>query len=430
MSESYATDLQDYADRELAEEVAGVIDAVRRRGDEAVRDFTRRGHGFVPDEFRLRSDEIRRVLTTVPSPVLDRLRRAREETRAFARAQRESMRDVEIESPPGVVNGIRHVAVGSAAAYLSSPAGSPRSAAELTGLQASVVFARVAGVARVVALVPPGDGQLQTLAIATAALAGADELYLLDGVQAIAALALGTESIQRVDVAIGCGDPPMAEAARRLFGERGIELSSAPSELLVIADDSADPQLIARDLLGAVRCGPQSRAVLVTTSIRIAAQVPAEIERSAEANGARLTWQRQGAIHLVRDAQVACAVADRYALECLQIRSSEPHWYLTHLHNYGAACLHPATATDECDEGGSAVPVRLKSRSARQHEALWIGTFLRATTYCHRRGRASAEGDAAPSAGPGVFADNGVPAVHRPGRGLDLVPMLVAPAGT
>src|SRR6185312_9486420 len=224
MVESYATDLQDYAHRELGEEVAEIIDAVRRRGDAAVRELALRAHGSVPAELRLSAAQIRESADRVPADMTEELACQLRRIRAVAQAQRDSLRDCETDVTDGWVHGVRHVPVGASATYLSGPLHdiSPQ---DLASFQTGIVLARHAGVPRVVACVRPADPAAQSLLVTAADMAGADEIYLLDGVQAVAALALGTESVDRVDVAAGCGDALTAQASWQLFGDRGVDLA-------------------------------------------------------------------------------------------------------------------------------------------------------------------------------------------------------------
>jgi sulfopropanediol 3-dehydrogenase len=274
---------------------------------------------------------------------------------------------------------VRHVPVGSVGVCVPSA-----DFALPTTLLAAIVTARVAGVPRVVACTPLIAGQLPCAFVAALQLAGADEIYALAGVHGVAALAFGTESIPRVEVVIGPSDAPTAEAKRQLFGDRSVTLSATPRELLVIADESADPELVATDLLAAIASGPDARAVLISTSIVLAASVPAALARALDAlPGGELagrTWQRGGAIHVVRDRQAACALADRHGFELVEIMTVDPRWFLRRLRSCGQVLVGAATATALADAGAGAL-LPPAAPTIRRRDSLWIGSFLKTVTY-------------------------------------------------
>jgi sulfopropanediol 3-dehydrogenase len=413
MVESYATDLQDYAHRELGEEVAEIIDAVRRRGDAAVRELALRAHGSVPAELRLSAAQIRESADRVPADMTEELACQLRRIRAVAQAQRDSLRDCETDVTDGWVHGVRHVPVGASATYLSGPLHdiSPQ---DLASFQTGIVLARHAGVPRVVACVRPADPAAQSLLVTAADMAGADEIYLLDGVQAVAALALGTESVDRVDVAAGCGDALTAQASWQLFGDRGVDLAGRAGGLLVVADDAADASRAAGELLAAVLSDPDARAVLVTASPRLAEQVETQIEtklRAATRCGeARSAWTRRGTITLVADAHAACALADRFAFGRVRIMTQGPRWYLDRMRRCGAVVLG-ADVNGSGVDGAAVVPASVRSCSPRQHRALWIGHFLRAVGYSEWVGDRPIE----PSTDP-MLLDDLMPAFAGPGR--------------
>jgi sulfopropanediol 3-dehydrogenase len=239
--------------------VAEIIEAVRDRGDEAVREYAARFDGWERDRTRLTDAEIEELVARVPAEVLEDIRFCQQQVRAFAEAQRAALTDIEVETLPGVRLGHRNIPVGSVGTY-----------AMVASAHMSVVTAKVAGVERVVAATPPSGGAPHPVTIAAMRLGGADEIHVLGGVQAVAALALGTETIDRVDVLVGPGNAYVAEAKRQLFGEVGIDLLAGPTEILVVADDAADPVIVAADLLGQAEHGPTSPAALITTSRALA----------------------------------------------------------------------------------------------------------------------------------------------------------------
>ncbi|HWD76640.1 MAG TPA: histidinol dehydrogenase [Solirubrobacteraceae bacterium] len=383
MGESYATDLQDYERREIAEDVAEVIDAVRRRGDAALRDFAFRAHGETRAELRLDDDEIQRSVQDLPGTTRSRLADAQERMRTAAQAQRDCLRDCESQPSSGFVQGIRHVAVGSSAAYLSRPRGDdPR--AGLPSFHAAVVLARCAGVSRVVACIRPCGGPAQSVCVAAAHIGGADEVYLLDGVHGIAALAVGTESVPRVDVVAGAGDPLTAEACHRLFGERALDVSARSDDLLLIADRTADARRAAAELIAAVLADGEARAVLVTASSTLAHLVSVHVEQALlhhpQAGVARAAWRGRGSIRVVSDAMAACALADRYAFGHVRVIAETPRWYLDRLRNHGTVSLGFAGRGEE-RLAPLGAPVAVDASAPRHPRALWIGHFMRAVTY-------------------------------------------------
>ncbi len=415
MGESYATDLQDYAHRELAEEVAEVIDAVRRRGDVAVRELAARAHATVPDEFRLSAAQIRESAERVPAEAREELACQLRRIRAVAQAQRDALRDCETEVTDGWVHGVRHVPVSASATYLSG-AQTDLDPRDLAPFQTGIVLARHAGVPRVVACVPPGTAALESLFVTAADMAGADEIYLLDGIHAVAALALGTESVPPVDVAVGCGDVLTAQASWQLFGDRGVDIAGRAGGLLVIADETADPSHAAGELLSAVLSDLDARAVLIATSARLATRVQEELEvrlrttATPRCGQARSAWTRRGTITVVADAHAACALADRFAFGRVRIMTEGPRWYLDRMRRCGAVILGGAT-TGSAGDAAPVVPVSVRSCSPRQHRALWIGHFLRAVGYSEWVGDRPIE----PSIDPMVF-DDLLPALAGPGR--------------
>jgi sulfopropanediol 3-dehydrogenase len=360
--------------------VTQIVEAVRERGDAAVREYSERFDGWLPESFRLTEDEIEDCLRRVDEQTLTDIEFAQTQVRGFAEAQRASLSDVEVETLPGVFLGHRHLPVSAAGAYV--PGGRHPMVASA---HMSVVTAKAAGVARVAACTPPYRGKPVPATIASLRLAGADEIYVLGGVQALVALALGTESIPRVDLLVGPGNAYVAEAKRQLFGEVGIDLLAGPTEILVIADELADPAIVAADLIGQAEHGPDSPAVLITTSAELAEQATAEVERQLgdlpTGETAAAAWRDHGAIHLVGSREEAAALADEHAFEHVEILTDDPRWFLDRLRNYGALFIGEGTTVAYGDKTIGTNHVLPTAGAARYSGGLWVGKFLKTVTH-------------------------------------------------
>jgi sulfopropanediol 3-dehydrogenase len=376
--------------RDLADAVHQMIGHVRARGDAAVRELSARFDRWEPESFRLSEDEIEACVAQVDDQTLEDIRFAQAQVRRFAEAQRASLTDVEVETLPGVFLGHRHVPIAAVGTYV--PGGRYPMVASA---HMSVVTAKAAGVERVASCTPPFEGAPTPATIAAMRLAGADEIYVLGGVQALAALALGTETIPRVDLLVGPGNAYVAEAKRQLFGDVGIDLLAGPTEILVIADAHADPVVVAADLVGQAEHGPTSPAVLITTSSELAERVAAEVVRqladdlpTAEVAGA--AWRDHGAIHVVATPEEAVALADEHAFEHVEILTEEPRWYLQRLRNYGALFLGEGTTVAYGDKTIGTNHILPTARAARYSGGLWVGKFLKTITHQEVRSRESA----------------------------------------
>lgn len=259
----------------------------------------------------------------------------------------------------------------------------------------SIVTARVAGVSRIIACTPPTGGQPHPETIAAMHLGGADEIYVLGGVQAVAAMGLGTESIGAVDMLVGPGNAYVAEAKRQLFGRVGIDLLAGPTEILVIADETADVEMIATDLLGQAEHGPTSPAVLITTARSLAQALPAEIDRQLKilptADVASAAWRDYGEIILVNSREEAAAEADRLAFEHVEVLTAEPRWFLSHMHNYGSLFLGPETNVSYGDKVIGTNHTLPTKGAARYTGGLWVGKFMKTVTYQQCSAQASVE---------------------------------------
>lgn len=357
-----------------------IVAAVEAEGDDAVRRYSDRLDGWEPQSFRLDPDEIAASLDLVPPQVLEDIAFCQDQVRAFARAQRGTMVDLEVETLPGVRLGHRHIPVRSVGAYV--PGGRYPM---IASAHMSIVTAKVAGVERVAACTPPLDGRVPDATVAAMHMAGADEIYILGGVQALAALALGTETIDPVDLIVGPGNAYVVEAKRRLFGKVGIDLIAGPTEILIVADETADPVIVAADLLGQAEHGPASPAVLVTTSAALAAetlrQVELQLESLPTADVARRAWEDFGEVVVVDSDEEALTLADAYASEHVEIHTADPRWYLEHMRNYGALFLGEATTVAYGDKTIGTNHILPTGGAARYTGGLWVGKFLKTVTF-------------------------------------------------
>jgi len=368
------------ADRGVRKTVEEILSDIQQRGDAAVRDFSVRFDGWDRDDYRLTPAEIQACLDRLSHRDLMDIEFAQAQVRNFAQVQRDSLRDVETETLPGVVLGHRHIPVNAAGCYV--PGGKYPL---LASAHMSVITAKVAGVKRVITCAPPFDGAPATAIVAAQALAGADEIYCLGGVQAVGAMALGTATLDPVDMVVGPGNALVAEAKRQLFGRVGIDLFAGPTETLIIADDSSDGELCATDLLGQAEHGPDSPAILLTTSETLAHDTLAEVARLLgmlpTAPIARRAWESFGEIILADSDAEMVRIADLIASEHVQVMTRDPDVFLDKLTNYGALFLGPRTNVSYGDKvigTNHTLPTR---KAARYTGGLWVGKFLKTCTY-------------------------------------------------
>ncbi|MFZ3598634.1 histidinol dehydrogenase [Streptomyces sp. BH104] len=365
---------------DVADRVRAILDDIRERGDEAVRQYSEKFDNWSPESFRLSSEEIERIVAGVPEQVLDDIRFVQEQVRTFAQAQRDSMLDVEIETLPGVRLGHRHVPVAAAGAYVPGGRYPLTASAHMT-----IVTAKVAGVPRVVACTPPIRGEIPAATVAAMHLAGADEIYLLGGVQAVAAMAVGTETIGSVPMLAGPGNAYVAEAKRQLFGEVGIDLFAGPTEILVIADEHADPFVVAVDLLSQAEHGPDSPAVLVTTSEELGREVERHIERLLPGmptkDFAEPAWRDHGEIVVADTLAEAFEIADSYASEHVEVLTENPRQALDKMRDYGALFLGEGTCVSYGDKVIGTNHVLPTRGAARYTGGLWVGKYLKTVTH-------------------------------------------------
>ncbi len=365
---------------EVAEVVAGVIADVRARGDAAVREYSERFDRWSPESFRLGPEDVERIVAAVPAQVVEDIRTVQANVRSFAERQLESMAEFEVETQPGVYLGQKHLPIAATGAYVPGGRYPLTASAHMT-----VVTAKVAGVQRVTACTPPIRGQVPAATVAAMHLAGADEVLLLGGVQAVAAMAVGTETIGKVDLLAGPGNAYVAEAKRQLFGEVGIDLFAGPTEILVVADDSADPFVVAVDLLSQAEHGPDSPAVLITTSEDVASAAMAHVERLLPGmptnDMAGPAWRDHGQVLVVDDLDEAYRLADEFASEHVQILTEEPRRALEQMRNYGALFLGEGTCVSYGDKVIGTNHVLPTRGAARYTGGLWVGKYLRTVTY-------------------------------------------------
>lgn len=372
--------ISDAHDASVRQAVESILRDVAARGDEAVRELSARFDGWSPASFRLGQVELDAIVRRVAPDTLADIRFAQAQIRRFAEHQRAALKDIEVETLPGVKLGHRNIPIESVGCYV--PGGRYPMVASA---HMSIVTARTAGVGRIVACTPPSQGAPHPETIAAMVLGGADEIYVLGGVKAVAAMALGTEAIRPVDMLVGPGNAYVAEAKRQLFGRVGIDLFAGPTEILVIADDSADVEMVATDLLGQAEHGPTSPAILITTSRTLAEALPAEIERQLAllptADVAGVAWRDYGEIIVVDSREEAVAEADRVAAEHVEVLAREPRWFLERMRNYGALFLGPETNVSYGDKVIGTNHTLPTMGAARYTGGLWVGKFLKTCTY-------------------------------------------------
>ena len=368
---------QDAKVRSVVEDVLGQIE---EHGDAAVREYSEKFDQWSPDTFRLSREQIDACYEQLDEQVIKDIEFAQQQVGNFARIQRASMKDVEQETLPGVVLGHKHIPMNSVGCYV--PGGKYPLVASA---HMSVVTAKVAGVKRVIACAPPFKGEPHPAIVVAMDMAGADEIYCMGGVQAVGAMAIGTETIAPVDMIVGPGNAFVAEAKRQLFGRVGIDLFAGPTETLVIADDSVDGELCAADLLGQAEHGPNSPAVLLTNSEQLARDTMAEVERqltvlpTAEVAGE--AWAEYGQVILCDSYEEMVEVANELASEHVQVMTKDPSYFLENMTNYGALFLGPETNVSYGDKVIGTNHTLPTKKAARYTGGLWVGKFIKTCTY-------------------------------------------------
>ncbi|KEF52339.1 histidinol dehydrogenase [Exophiala aquamarina CBS 119918] len=360
--------------------VRSVISDVRSKGDTAVRGYSDKFDKWTPQAFKLSNQDIKSIIAGVPQQTIDDIKTVQHSVRTFAAAQRESLQDFEMEIRPGVHLGQKNIPIASVGAYIPGGRYPLLASAHMT-----IVTAKAAGVERVIACTPPIRGEIPAATVAAAHLAGADEIHILGGTQAIAAMALGTETIGKVDFIAGPGNSFVAEAKRQLFGEIGIDLPAGPTEVLIVADENADPTTVATDLLSQAEHGPDTPAVLVTNSKKLGEETIKEVNRQLAILPTRdlagVSWNTYGEVIVTDTLDEAYAVADTYASEHVQILTEAPRKALTAMKNYGALFLGEKTCVsygDKCIGTNHVLPTK---GAARFTGGLWVGKYLKTVTY-------------------------------------------------
>ncbi len=360
--------------------VTGILEDIENRGETALREISEKFDKWNPPSFRLSEQEIESCLSQLTRQNIDDIKFAQTQVRNFAQAQRSALKDVEVETLPGIVLGHKNMPVASVGCYV--PGGKYPLVASA---HMSVVTAKVAGVPRVIAASPPYHGSPSPAVVAAMHLGGADEIYCMGGVQAIAAMALGTKSIPSVSVIVGPGNAYVAEAKRQLFGRVGIDLIAGPTETLVIADDTVDGEICATDLLGQAEHGFNTPAILLTTSEKLARATIAEVERLLRvlptAELASVSWRDYGEVIVCDSEDEMVREADRIASEHVQVMTRNPDYFLANMKNYGALFLGPRTNVAYGDKVIGTNHTLPTGKAAHYTGGLWVGKFIKTCTY-------------------------------------------------
>ena len=367
-------------DAKVRQVVENTLADIEKRGDTAIRELSEKFDNYSPQAFRLNQQEIDELIAQVSPRDLEDIKFAQAQVRNFAQAQRDSMQDIEIETMPGVILGHKNIPVQSAGCYI--PGGKFPMVASA---HMSVATASVAGVPRIVACTPPFKGKPNPAVIAAMHLGGAHEIYVLGGIQAVGAMALGTETIKPVHMLVGPGNAFVAEAKRQLFGRVGIDLFAGPTETMVIADDTVDGEICATDLLGQAEHGYNSPAVLLTTSQQLAEDTMSEIERLLKvlptADTASVSWEDYGEIIVCDTYEEMLEVANDYASEHVQVMTDRDDWFLEHMTCYGALFLGPRTNVSNGDKVIGTNHTLPTKKAGRYTGGLWVGKYLKTHSY-------------------------------------------------
>jgi sulfopropanediol 3-dehydrogenase len=367
-------------DAQVSEVVKNTLQVIEEKGDVAVREFSEKFDNYSPKSYKLSSAEIDSLIANVSDRDMKDIKFAQEQVRNFAQAQRDSMQDIEVETMPGVILGHKNIPVQSVGCYV--PAGKFPMVASA---HMSVVTASVAKVPRIVACTPPYQGQPNAAVIAAMHLGGAHEIYVIGGIQAVGAMALGTETIAPVDMLVGPGNAYVAEAKRQLFGRVGIDLFAGPTETMVIADETVDAELCATDLLGQAEHGYNSPAVLVTNSQNLADETLNEIDRILTilptADTAGVSWDEYGEVVVCDTYDEMLQVANEIASEHVQVMTDRDDWFLDNMHSYGALFLGPRTNVSNGDKVIGTNHTLPTKKAGRYTGGLWVGKYLKTHSY-------------------------------------------------
>jgi sulfopropanediol 3-dehydrogenase len=368
------------ADAKVRATVESILGDIADRGDAAVRELSVKFDNWDRDDYRLSDQEIQDCLSQLSQRDIEDIKFAQEQVRKFAEHQKAALKDIEVETLPGVVLGHKNIPVNSVGCYV--PGGKYPL---LASAHMSVITARVAGVPRVITCAPPFQGKPAPAIVAAQHLAGADTIYCLGGIQAVGAMALGTQSIEAVDMIVGPGNAYVAEAKRQLFGRVGIDLFAGPTETLVIADETVDGEICATDLLGQAEHGPTTPAVLLTNSEKLARETMSEVERLLTilptAETAAKSWADYGEVIVCDSYEEMVTEADRIASEHVQVMTQDPDYFLNNMTNYGALFLGPRTNVSYGDKVIGTNHTLPTNRAARYTGGLWVGKFMKTCTY-------------------------------------------------
>ena len=368
------------ADAKVKKTVEHILSDVSKRGDEAVRELSKKFDNYEPENFILTEQEIEKAISEVSKRDIEDIKFAQTQVRNFARKQLECIKDLEVETLPGVILGHKNIPMNSVGCYV--PGGKYPMVASA---HMSVITAKVAGVKNITASAPPQNGKPHPAIVTAMHLGGADKILCLGGIQAVAAMAIGTETIDGVNMLVGPGNMFVAEAKRQLFGRVGIDLFAGPTETLIIADDSSDPEICAVDLLGQAEHGPTSPSILLTNSEDLALKTLTEIERQLKilptAEIAKVSWKDYGQVIVCDNIDEMVSVANNLAFEHVQVMTEDPDYFLKNMTNYGALFLGSRTNVAFGDKVIGTNHTLPTKTAARYTGGLWVGKFLKTCTY-------------------------------------------------
>ena len=371
---------KDEAQQQVRETVEKLLADIETRGDAAVRELSKRFDNWEPEKFKLSEEQIQDCINRLDTRTLDDIRFAQDQIRNFAQLQRDSMKDVEEETLPGVILGHRHIPMNRVGSYV--PGGKFPMVASA---HMSVVTAKVAGVKEIITCAPPYQGKPADAIVAAQSMGGADAIYVIGGVQAVAAMALGTESIPAVDMLVGPGNAYVAEAKRQLYGRVGIDLFAGPTETLVIADETVDGEMCATDLLGQAEHGPTSPAILLTNSENLAKQTMEEVDRQlntlSTSDTAAPAWRDYGQVIVADSYDEMVEIANDLAFEHVQVMTDRDDWFLENMSNYGSLFLGPRTNVSYGDKVIGTNHTLPTLKAARYTGGLWVGKYIKTCTY-------------------------------------------------
>ena len=371
---------KDEAQQQVRETVEKLLADIETRGDTAVRELSKRFDNWEPEKFKLSEEQIQDCINRLDTRTLDDIRFAQDQIRNFAQLQRDSMKDVEEETLPGVILGHRHIPMNRVGSYV--PGGKFPMVASA---HMSVVTAKVAGVKEIITCAPPYQGKPADAIVAAQSMGGADAIYVIGGVQAVAAMALGTESIPAVDMLVGPGNAYVAEAKRQLYGRVGIDLFAGPTETLVIADETVDGEMCATDLLGQAEHGPTSPAILLTNSENLAKQTMEEVDRQlstlSTSDTATPAWRDYGQVIVADSYDEMVEIANDLAFEHVQVMTDRDDWFLENMSNYGSLFLGPRTNVSYGDKVIGTNHTLPTLKAARYTGGLWVGKYIKTCTY-------------------------------------------------